>query len=282
LLIDLTSDDFKAWEKKIGFLSYRSYSNFILNELSEVEQEDQIFEILSKYPDDIYLGQSKDGDNSVEWKIPTTIYTYFANSERLYIIGDSIYKVFNDCVVHTSIRSKKELQKLEEKCIAGTNFVTFRYRNNFKNSGCGTNEVIHDTVYNPTGCSDDRRVTFTIETAYVETGPFSFKVTATSDIRGNRKFSCIWVGYKTILNYRNIDCTVLHVINGVGSTDENEANFPDYNSSSDETSYQQTVNVFTEGSSSLYWLGDAVPHITYVRAQFKSRAFTSWALMKCD
>ncbi|MDD2634650.1 MAG: hypothetical protein PHW82_04050 [Bacteroidales bacterium] len=284
-LIELDKNERNQWENTIGFKSYMSYIESLLSEFDDIEFDYQIYEILSKYPEDFYLDHLPNEDSSVELLIPTTIYSYFSSSSGMYIIGDTIYRVGKEYVLKTNIEHKNDLMKEDLTSFGNddncSKYQSFRYKGEFRTKGCGGHEFLDQTVYDPSWCNNDRRLSLQINTAYVETGSYSYKVTATIKIWGNKKLSCIWVVYKTILNYKNIDCNITYAINGVGGTDSNDADFPDYNSSAEEYNYTRTDNVYNDGNTPLHFIDD-YPEITSVSGQYKSRAFTTWSTINCN
>jgi len=103
-LFTMSREDLTAYEQSIGFQSFGSKANAIYYPIAESIMEnnieldvDKAMEYISQYPQYLQL-VNEDGENSFIPKYDCNPFRYVMNNDRMFRVGDSVYKVF-DCVL---------------------------------------------------------------------------------------------------------------------------------------------------------------------------------------
>jgi len=98
-----------------GFISFHKKSEEIYDLLRNMKYETQkdvfyAFENNNRYVEIIEI----DGELEAEPKLSKSIYKYVINEDRIVQVGDSLYKIFDKCIVTTSTSNYQAILQLED------------------------------------------------------------------------------------------------------------------------------------------------------------------------
>ena len=90
-----------VYEKARGFTSFATVTEALYIPKIENEEMTQatINALMSQYPDYFQLTTDDEGEQTFEPCLPSTPYRYIANQSRMFQVGDTVYKVFEDGIV---------------------------------------------------------------------------------------------------------------------------------------------------------------------------------------
>lgn len=111
-LSSLSVEELITYEKNNGYKSFgkkseRIYKNIDIENISSV---DELKAYVEKNKDYLRLSKNEDGEYVYETVLDGNPFRYIINEDRLFIIGNSVYKVFEDGVVSTDIENIDKLQ----------------------------------------------------------------------------------------------------------------------------------------------------------------------------
>ncbi len=150
-LSQMNQNEIIAWEKTIGFTSFRSTYHALLDELDSIKTIEGFNSLLTKNNDVLFLK-----DSIIEPVIRQTSYQRCANRNGLFMIGEVLHKVtdsellvFEDCCAETSIEMKSVVESAE-RC---TQKISFEPVLKLKSSTyCGDSEMDRSSIANDRYC----------------------------------------------------------------------------------------------------------------------------------
>lgn len=97
-LVRLTDSEFNNWEKSIGFESYKSYVDGLIDEIEEAfndDNYDKANSLLNDYSKYIYL----DNDSIIQPVISSNTYRHITNKDGVFYLGD-LQNIVNDKYIY--------------------------------------------------------------------------------------------------------------------------------------------------------------------------------------
>jgi hypothetical protein len=136
-LMQLSTKELKQWEHQVGFTSYASAQDSILDRLDQACNETEFWSIVYENP--LYLKQGTEGIDNV-FISPTL--KHVANKEGIFCINNMYHKVLEDRMLSTEAMNIKDaILKFKENKGINT-FEIANYNTPHKKSeGCGTDEI---------------------------------------------------------------------------------------------------------------------------------------------
>ncbi|MBO4503527.1 MAG: hypothetical protein J5730_01775 [Bacteroidales bacterium] len=115
-IADMDFDELLEYEGELSFNSYGKTAYILLEELTNdttllsAEMLEQIEQYYSQY----FVILEEDTDFLVDVRYDNTPFSFIMNENRMFIVGDSVYKVFDNCLVITDIANIEDLTSLDE------------------------------------------------------------------------------------------------------------------------------------------------------------------------
>lgn len=161
----------KKWEETLGFKSFATICNefyFSINpeEFSNIESLKNYVNINSEY---LQLKQDETGDFTLEASLINDPIRYLLNRDRLFQIGDTVYKVLENSIIHSNIIYINKLKAINEG-----NFLNYIADENIfiENQSLNEQGNLKDVTYN-CGVWTEDRVTNGSERTYLRIGIYS-------------------------------------------------------------------------------------------------------------
>jgi hypothetical protein len=212
-------------------------------EIDDAETEQEFFVLVNKHAKYFYLEKLKTGENSVERRDQTTLYSIFSNEEGMFVIGDSVYRVMgNGVLVHTNLKNKTRLTLLTdievETLEINSEFCAFNYLNSYPDKEFyGLVDTLRgDRLYDPTNWKNDRWVKIKVMAYYqLNTGTDYYGIVQIEVYGQKKNMWGNWVPYETINMHRNVSYELMYQKVGGSSTwHPNSSSFQNMESDDEE------------------------------------------------
>lgn len=145
-IVNMSDEDFCTWEKSIGFSSYRSHINNLINELYSIENEQEFNEFIFANSQFLYKF-----NEDVLPKLSIRYYTGIVNKDGVYYIGNTKYVVDSEYI--TGYVNEKEQCKISYLGNTSTravgNLVYEERRAYFKDRSVFTSARVYKIVISP-------------------------------------------------------------------------------------------------------------------------------------
>ena len=178
-------DDMNAWfdglEAAKNFSSLRKHYQNMLDEINEMESEAELLDYVAAHKKYWYIDDTDADNKELLQKYDLGVNYFLANSSLNYMVNNKL-KILPET---------KEMPFLDEKM-----------------DGCNTGCVEDIYTKNVAWCKNDRRVQFKVTTGLSYQTNFGVETGYETFLRGQKKVSCIWVNYKTNLEWRNVSAEV--------------------------------------------------------------------------
>lgn len=242
------------WENAIGFKSFNSSLLDAAREINSAETEDEFYQSLVNNTRFYYLEKLDDNTQSVERVMPTTSYLNYCNKIGFFIVGDSIYKVCKDVLLHTSLSNRSVFESTmydnNNLLVENLGVIAFSYiQSPSENLKTTYGSIVNgERIYDPTGWRNDRycRIKFT---AYYEQNSYNNRYSAKVSALVYGKKKNIWgnyVEYETVLSQRNMTFNVEYrYVGGSYVPHYTDGVIPNYQSSEDELQHTGYCTLYT-------------------------------------
>lgn len=208
----MSDEEYASWEKAKGFYSYKSRKEDVLNKFDCIENANiddenmfaaNIHDFVKNNSDVLRFVQMENGDLSIDFVVPNTILTSIMNKDGYYAIGDSIYRVGPDKIYSVHKHDIETLKVENVKMLDDLNNVqNIDYIHGVKTSRVAVSYQI--SGFNNTSEYDsDRAVTIKVYVSIAGNNG-NWRLYGNVYVYGQKKFSGLWIGYKTPLSYRNV------------------------------------------------------------------------------
>lgn len=113
-------DDILKYEDNNGYTSYGQLEYLSLEEVTKdtTISLDKLHQLVDERSEFLKIYEEK-GEQYLDIKYDETPYTFIMNKDRMFIVADQVYKVFENCLVITDMEHFEELHNLNEKDIKG-------------------------------------------------------------------------------------------------------------------------------------------------------------------
>lgn len=202
VITNCTDEQFRAWEKKMGFESYYSKLEEFYSELETVSSQEEIFLLVDQYVDFVQIIEGRAGLEIVEF-IEHPFYQRITNSNGLFTFENMVTKVCGDFTYTTSHDNIEELNKIKsyDEVVTTKNVVRHQFRNKvleidkprLKTDQCWSMQMYDWGWKDPRGCKKDRRVRLLIEVEKNSLVPPDIvTVDVLTEVKGQDKSFCVW------------------------------------------------------------------------------------------
>jgi len=123
-LMPMDEQEIENYENSIGFCSFGRMTNSIYYPIVEpiVENElefdvDQAREYVIQYPEYLELITDENGEYAFVQKYRCELFRYIMNEDRLFQVGENVYKVFKEAIISTPIEKVGNLSAITEENI---------------------------------------------------------------------------------------------------------------------------------------------------------------------
>ncbi|MBR6131991.1 MAG: hypothetical protein IKQ20_09060 [Bacteroidales bacterium] len=118
-IANMDFDELVEYESNLNFNSYGKTAYLLVEELTgdtTILSEEMLAQIEQYYPQYFIITTECDenADIIVDIRYDNTPFTFIMNEDRMFQVGDSVYKVFDDCLVITDIANIEDLSSLDE------------------------------------------------------------------------------------------------------------------------------------------------------------------------
>ena len=113
-VITMSSDELRDYEESKGYISYGRKCEEIFQsvDFDSFQTQDEIFEFVAENSDYLELVTDQNGDVYLETKLRNNEYRYIVNEDKMYVINDRVYKVFNEGEISTKIENREALSNI--------------------------------------------------------------------------------------------------------------------------------------------------------------------------
>ncbi|MGB1206288.1 MAG: hypothetical protein ACPG5B_11610 [Chitinophagales bacterium] len=178
-------DDMNAWfdglEAEKNFNSLRKHYENMLDEINEMESETELLDYVATHNKYWYIDETDADNKELLQKYDLGIHYFLANKNLNYMLNNKL----------ETLPEAKETSFLSEKI-----------------NGCNTGFVEAIGIKNVKWCKNDRRVKLSLRIVMPNQTNFGIEAGYETFLRGQKKVSCIWVNYKTNLEWRNVSAEV--------------------------------------------------------------------------
>lgn len=115
-ITDMDFDELLEYESELNFNSYGKNAYLLVEELTgdtTMLSGEMLSQIEQYYPQ-YFVILEEDTNFLVDVRYGNTPFSFIMNENRMFIIGDSVYKVFDNCLVITDIANIEDLTALDE------------------------------------------------------------------------------------------------------------------------------------------------------------------------
>jgi hypothetical protein len=281
----------------VEFVSFKDVYLMAFMELNEMNDESGQDYILNKYKDVLEIK-----DSVIRPVISLSAYAEICNRERIYQTGDFINKVITDDYLITTHKSNySKLLLINSIDIPDENsFRVVRLTSSIEADGrtktsCGQ-EILVDYFHNRSRCKNDRRVWISAKTYFLYFQNNMYLPYSEIKVFGEKRNGfCVWDGYQTELNYRNVSFSVnafaLENPNWGWITPENAlrvpftVTVPDYYGTSDVVA----VTAFKGPTGAWLFISNGTVNanplyeFTMIKIEASSRGTNNnWAVINCE
>lgn len=107
-----SKEELIEWERENGFISIeleaeKIYSNIDPNEFETI---DQLKEFVNRNNEYLQLIEEENGEYTLETKYYNILYKYFLNQDRIFQVGDKMYKAYSECLISVDESKVEELK----------------------------------------------------------------------------------------------------------------------------------------------------------------------------
>lgn len=221
----------REWENSLGYKSLQSIVNEKYKAIDQIENEGDLLSFLDA--NSKYLSiKTIDGESYITPVVDHPLFCQLANDDGLFIVGESVYKVFEDILIITNrsnLNKVKHLKISEVGSLSKDEYFIFNHK--------GSKKTISETsmtAYLEEGSCKYHRCIVTRmgsnAVPYTITpGIVGYKTGVYVNIESWRKsFLCYWYQYATIIT-RN-DASYEYVLYGTPGSDT----WPDYTTPTEE------------------------------------------------
>ncbi len=129
-VLAMSETERREWELQQGFESYATKCNELFEafEAKGIESDEDIYNFVKENPDYFYIFIDEDGEEYLKSYLEDTYYNNLANENRMLRIGESIYKVFDEGIIRTSVEDQTNL--LQVSSFYGSRHDGFSYYEN--------------------------------------------------------------------------------------------------------------------------------------------------------
>lgn len=204
----LDYDQLVEYEKSLNFNSFGKIANELLDNLSEDTTIifDHLQKIINENSNFLMINPIEDEYN-LDIKYCSTPFLYIMNSDRMFIVDNYIYKVFDTCLVKSFIENYDKLLQLKDKDIQnlGESFSVIPQPKISSNNATTVDFIQKEKINGKEKVIASLRcVVLDKDTANGQTFKYSSIIL---DIRGYRKFANIWWPVKRHLS-NNLASTI--------------------------------------------------------------------------
>ena len=216
VVITLSYDEYSSWERAKGFYSYRTRIEEVSEILDCIENEykddedllvSNIMDCVKNNSDVLKCIDLENGESSIEFVMPSTIYVSIMNKDGYYAIGDSIYRVGTDKIYSVHKRDIGILNVENLEMLEGLDNVSLmQYIQTIKTEKTRQICLKDDSYYISGENSDhDRAVTINLYLS-IAGNSGNYRVYGHLYVYGQKYVAGRWWAYKTLLSCRNVSC----------------------------------------------------------------------------
>lgn len=114
-VLTLDGDKLSEWQQQQPYTSFGIECKLFYSQINpdSFKSQDEIFEFVKKNNKYIRLVVDEKGDMIVENQLEHNPNRYFISKEKIFTIGNTAYKCFNEGMISTSMQNMEELKKIE-------------------------------------------------------------------------------------------------------------------------------------------------------------------------
>ncbi len=115
-LVDMSFDELVEYEKQKGYKSYGRECEEVYQSLNfdSFKTKEDIARFVDRNSDYLEIITDQYGDLYLETKLSNNKYRYILNKDKMYILNDSVRKVFNEGEISTKIENREKLSRIRE------------------------------------------------------------------------------------------------------------------------------------------------------------------------
>ena len=203
LFVEMTNIRKMSDEKRIDYEKSRKFTSFAtVTEalyLPKIEKgettEATIKELMGKYPDYFQLTTDKKGEQTFEPCLPSTPFRYIANQNRMFQVGDTVYKVFE----YDIVSADKDKYKLLMAVTADNLNNLSSELTLISNNSSGSKTTYFDALYiEEEAINGNNKIRVTIDYYLKNQGYNVYKYKLAPEIRALYKVGIWWWCKRTI------------------------------------------------------------------------------------
>lgn len=201
-------DDILKYEDNNGYTSYGQLEYLSLEEVTKdtTITLDKLHQLVDERSDFLKIYEEK-GELFLDIKYDDTPFSFIMNKDRMFIVAEQVYKVFENCLIITDMEHYDELHNLNEKDIKGIEDGEYDYpyvvipNFNFDNNPTASYLKEIDTI----GINDKEKIRSTITASVLEKRKVAGQTVVTTGLfiksKGFRKFIIFWPVKRTISHH---------------------------------------------------------------------------------
>ncbi len=116
-VLAMNYNELKAYEESKGYESFGRKCDEIYNSINpeDFKSLDEIKSFVEKYNEYLIMVDEGNGEFSVETVLESNPYRYFINTNKLFQVNNSVYKLFEDGIVSTDVNNISQLATMTNK-----------------------------------------------------------------------------------------------------------------------------------------------------------------------
>lgn len=185
IAVSLSSEELKRFEESRNYISFGYYADVLESKASQIQNKEDFYSFVKRNEQFLEVGLDDLGEITLSVKFENEPLRYLMNSERIFRVGDTYYKVFENGIASANLCCLKDLRDQDvyysDPISAEESLRVMDLANN-----CGDSKSSSKT-------SGDNRMRFTIKTE-VRDGPLGYDIGLYFHLKNQRKNGFgIWV-----------------------------------------------------------------------------------------
>ncbi len=114
-VLNMSTDELWDYEKSKGYKSYGRKCEEIYQsvDFDSFKAQDEIFDFVAENSDYLELVTDQNGDVYLETKLCNNEYRYIVDENKMFVLNDRVYKVFNEGKISTKIENREALLSIK-------------------------------------------------------------------------------------------------------------------------------------------------------------------------